>query len=165
MLFSGGAGLSPIPRAYHRSEVKLVENKTKPSTADVAAFLSGVDLNRQADCQTLNEIMGRITGERPVLWATMVGFGSYHYIYESGRQGDSFLVGYAPRKGAFSLYLSGCTDPADAARRQVLLGRFGKYRMGKACIYVKRLADIDLQILEDLVAMSVETTRRMYPQL
>ena len=110
----------------------------------------------------LIELMQRVTAEPPVLWGSIIGFGSYHYRYQSGREGDAMLAGFAPRKAEFSIYLHGTYLPEQAAARQLLLERLGPHRIGKACLYVKRLSDIDLDILEQLVALSVEGLRSHY---
>ena len=122
-------------------------------------FIEAVpDERKRADSRRLIEIMSRVTGEPPELNGTIVGFGRYHYRYASGHEGDSCLTGFSPRKAEFSIYLS-CADPA----RDALLARLGKHRMGKGCLYVKRLSDVDEAVLEQLVAHSVATVRERYP--
>nr|WP_269467891.1 DUF1801 domain-containing protein [Devosia ureilytica] len=95
----------------------------------------------------------------------MVGFGQYHYKYPTGHEGDAFLVGFAPRKSEFSIYLMGTYFPQETARREALLTKLGKHRMGKACLYVKRLSDIDLDVLRALAEISVRRLRDTYPEL
>jgi len=141
----------------------MPEQKTRPHSGDVDAFIAQVpDATKRADSETLIAMMGEVTGEPPVLWGTMVGFGQYHYRYASGHEGDTFLIGFAPRKAAFSLYLMGCSEDADAPEITALLARLGKHRMAKACLYVKRLADIDLSVLEELARRSVVATKARY---
>lgn len=143
----------------------MAEQKTKPGSGDAGAFLAQIeDPAKRADAQRLVEMMEEVSGEKPTLWGTMVGFGRYHYRYESGHEGDSFLVGFAPRKAEFSIYLMGCYFPEVEQERNALLARLGKHRMGKACLYVKRLSDIDLGVLRALAELSVKTLRETYPQ-
>lgn len=142
----------------------MAEQKTKPHTGNVVEFLSQVEsAQKRADSHVLIEMMSAITGEPPVLWGTMIGFGQYHYRYPTGHEGYSFLVGFAPRKAAFSIYLMGSYFPEEAERRDALLARLGKHRMGKACLYVNRLSDIDLAVLRNLAEISVAKLRESYP--
>jgi len=142
----------------------MAEQKTKPHTGDVGEFLAQVESpQKRADSHVLVEMMSAATGEPPVLWGTMVGFGQYHYRYPTGHEGDAFLVGFAPRKAEFSIYLMGTYFPEENERRQALLDKLGKHRMGKACLYVKRLSDIDLDVLRELVDISVRKLRATYP--
>lgn len=137
----------------------MAENKTRATTASVADHLAAIeDEGRRQDCQLLAQLMTRVTGQPPVLWGpSIVGFGSYHYRYESGREGDSCLTGFASRKGDISVYLL-----AGFPGRDVLLARLGRHKMAKACLYVRRLSDIDLQVLEQLVVGSVAEVKRRY---
>lgn len=137
----------------------MAENKTKPTDASVQAYLDAItDDARRQDCAAIVAMMERVTGKPPVMWGSIVGFDSYHYKYESGREGDAPLAGFASRKGDISIYLS-CDDPAQAALRE----RLGKHKMGKACLYVKRLQDVDMGVLEELVADAAASTRARYP--
>lgn len=141
----------------------MAEQKTRPG-GSVDALLAGLDSDtRRAESQTLIAMMSEITGEPAVLWGTMIGFGHYHYKYASGHEGDAFLIGFAPRKAELSLYLMGCYFPDVDARRTALLVRLGKHRMGKACLYVRKLADIDLAVLRELAELSVRRLREAYP--
>ncbi|MDX1531118.1 MAG: DUF1801 domain-containing protein [Rhodothermales bacterium] len=130
--------------------------KTAPTDANVEAFLATVeDDARRADCYTVLELMRRVTGEPPTMWGdSIVGFGSYHYVYDSGREGDWFLAGFSPRKRNLTLYVMAGFD-----RYEALLERLGKYKTGKSCLYVNRLDDVDLGVLEELVRRSVEHVR------
>tara|TARA_R100000365_G_C2733984_1_gene63665 strand:+ start:925 stop:1359 length:435 start_codon:yes stop_codon:yes gene_type:complete len=142
----------------------MPEQKTKPHTGDVAEFLAQVESDqKRADSHVLIELMSEVTGEPPVLWGTMVGFGQYHYRYPTGHEGDAFLVGFAPRKAAFSIYLMGTYFPEENERRAALLAKLGKHRMGKACLYVNKLSDIDLDVLRKLAEISVTKLRQTYP--
>jgi hypothetical protein len=135
----------------------MPEQKTKPHTGDVGAFLAQVeDPIKRADSHALVAIMEAVSG-------TMVGFGAYHYRYATGNEGDAFLIGFAPRKAEFSIYLMGCYFPDVEDQRQALLARLGKHRMGKACLYVKRLSDIDMDVLRELASISVARLRAEYP--
>ena len=141
----------------------MAEQKTKPGSGDVAAFIEGIeDAGKLADAQALIALMSEVSGEPPVLWGTMVGFGQYHYRYETGHEGDSFLVGFAPRKAEFSIYLMGTYFPEVAEKREALLARLGKHRMGKACLYVKRVSDVDVGVLRELAEISVGELRKAY---
>jgi hypothetical protein len=143
----------------------MAESMTRQSGKSVEAFLAGVDgETRRADAQVFLDLMGKVTGEPPRMWGdSIVGFGSYHYKYDSGHEGDTCLTGFSPRKNEFSLYLTGTYFPGMEEKREKLLARLGKHRMGKACLYVKRTSDIDLEVLEQLVTMSVETLRKKHP--
>ncbi len=138
----------------------MAEMKTQPTEASVAAFLDGVESERRRqDAETLLDLMGRITGEAPVMWGpSIVGFGRYHYRYESGREGDFFLTGFSPRKSATTVYIM----PGFSAYDD-LMGRLGKHKIGRSCLYINKLADIDLEVLERLVAASVVWMRQRYP--
>ena len=127
----------------------MAENKTRPTLASVETFLAGVaDASRREDCQALLRLMRRVTGYQPRMWGpSMVGFGSYHYKYGSGREGDWFLTGFSPRKADLTLYITPGLD-----RYKGLLKRLGKHKTGRSCLYVKRLADVDLAVLTELVA-------------
>lgn len=142
----------------------MPEQKTRPTSSDVGAFLElPQNVSKRDDSRTLIDMMRAATGEPPVLWGSIVGFGHYHYVYASGHEGDAFLVGFAPRKAAFSIYLMGTYFPQEQARREALLAKLGKHRMGKACLYVNRLSDIDLDVLRQLVDISVHRLRETYP--
>ena len=130
----------------------MAENKTKPTDASVAGFLDTVEgEQRRADCDVLMAMMGRVTGEPAVLWGpSIIGFGSYHYRYDSGREGDMPVAAFSPRKGEFSVYLT-----PDSPGQAELLSRLGKHRMGKSCLYIRKLADVDLAVLEQLIVGSM----------
>lgn len=143
----------------------MAEAKTRAGGGSVEAFLALPENEpKRAESLALIALMSEVTGEKPVLWSTMVGFGRYGYTYPSGNSGESFLVGFAPRKTEFSIYLTGLDLPEEQARREMLLSRLGKHRMGKACLYVKRLSDIDLAVLREMAEVSVERLRLAYPQ-
>lgn len=141
------------------------DTKTRAGSESVAAFIDAIENDgRRADARTLVEMMTRVTGEGPKIWGgSMVGFGQYHYKYPTDREGDALLVGFAARANEFSIYLMGAYFPETEKRTAAYLSKLGKHRMGKACLYVKRLADIDMGVLEDLAVMSVTALRRHYP--
>jgi hypothetical protein len=125
----------------------------QPTDADVERFLGAIpDESRQADARMLCALFSELTGKPPVLWGTsIIGFGTYRYRYPSGREGTSALVSFAPRKANLVIYLIGGFE--DRHRR--LLTRLGQYKTGKGCLYLKRLADVDLDVLRDLVSRSI----------
>jgi hypothetical protein len=121
--------------------------------SDVDALIAKASpAKRQRDAQTLLELYGRATGEEPKLWGTIVGYGKYHYRYESGREGDSGAAGFAPRKSAMTIYLA---DGVGA--HQELLDRLGPHTTGVGCLYIKDLEQVDLAVLEQIVAGSYRT--------
>ena len=122
--------------------------QTVPTTADVLEFLARVEDDQQRrDSEVLIEMMGTISGQPPVLWGpAIIGFGSYHYKYESGREGDMPLIAFSPRKGKLTLYVMNYT--ADYSN---FLERLGKHKTSKACLYINKLADVDMSVLEELV--------------
>jgi hypothetical protein len=109
------------------------------------------------DCHRLVEIIGKISGYKPVLWGKMIGFGAYHYKYDSGREGDSFLVGFAPSKVGITIYTNCYLDP-----QTELLAKLGKHKATKACIYIKKLEDIDIDILEQILIQSMAYLKARY---
>lgn len=135
----------------------MAELKTRVNDASVVDFLNGVgDDQKRADCFELVDLMKEITGEEPKMWGpSIVGFGSYRYRYDSGREGDWMQVGFSPRKQALTLYIM-----SGFSRYEDLLKRLGKHKTGKACLYVKRLSDVDRDVLRDLIAQSVEHVKK-----
>ncbi len=131
----------------------MAENKTRPTDQDVMDFLNRVDhQTRREDGLALLRIMEEITGEDAVMWgSSIVGFGSYHYQYESGREGDMPLVGFSPRKQNMTLYIMPGFDDYEA-----LLAGLGKHKIGKSCLYVNKLADVDEAVLRRLIRRSYE---------
>ena len=134
-------------------------NKTVPTAADVEAHFASQPEARAADCRVLAALMQRASGHPAVMWGRMVGFGHHHYVYDSGREGDIFEIGFASGaggKGDISLYLSlGCMP----AERAALLARLGRHREGKGCLYIKRLSDVDLGVLEELCMAALKERR------
>lgn len=134
--------------------------KTKPTPASIDAYLaSRASAEQLTDCQTLMAICERMTKDQPKMWGpSIVGYGTYTYKYESGHSGEMCLVGFAVRGRELVVYID-VENPEQVAR----LARLGKHKMGKACLYLKRLADIDVQVLEELIAASVAEVKRRYP--
>lgn len=132
----------------------MAKLKTQPHNASVEDFLTRVENEpRKKDAFEVLELMKRVTGEEPVMWgASIIGFGSYHYKYASGREGDWLAAGFSPRKQALTLYITSGFDEHDD-----LLTRLGRHRTGKSCLYVKRLTDIDMDVLAELVRLSVKS--------
>ena len=138
---------------------KKSENTTKPTDVDPDAFVAAVEHpTRRGDAEVLMEMMRRVTGCPPKMWGpSIIGFGRYHYTYDSGREGDSMLTGFSPRKGKSVVYiLPGYDDISDD------LAELGKHSIGKSCLYINKLADIDMTVLEKIVADSVARMRANY---
>jgi hypothetical protein len=134
----------------------MTDSKTTPTKMSVTAYLNALtDETKRADAKALVRLMQSATGEKPKMWGpSIVGFGSHHYTYESGREGDIPLAGFAPRKAATVLY--GLTGSREA---QALLAKLGKHTTGKGCLYIKKLAEVDRKVLEALVVKSVAARR------
>ena len=139
----------------------MAELKTRPNNASVDEFLDGVEnASRREDARCVLAIMQRATHEAPRMWGErIVGFGSYHYRYASGHEGDWPLIGLSPGKRNLTLYIMPGFDGC-----QSLLARLGKHRTGKSCLYVNKLRDIDMSVLEELIRQAVADMRRRYPQ-
>jgi hypothetical protein len=136
----------------------MADLKTKPTEMSVADFLATVADDRREECDALVALMRRATGEEPRMWGpSMVGFGSYHYRYESGREGDWFLAGFSPRKKALTVYVM-----AGFTGFEELLARLGRHETGKSCLYLRSLAEVDAEVLEELVRRSAEHVARQY---
>jgi hypothetical protein len=130
----------------------VAELKTKETQESVSAFLEKIpDKDRRQDCLAVVDIMRDVTGEEPKMWgSSIVGFGRYRYKYESGREAEWMITGFSPRKGDLTLYILGGFDSLSD-----LMMRLGKYKTGKSCLYLKKLEDVDLNVLKKLVAKSV----------
>lgn len=131
----------------------MAENKTKPTKLSVTAFINAVaDPSRRADAKALVKLLQDATGEKPQMWGVaIIGFGSYHYKYESGREGDMPIVGFSPRKAATVLY--------GLAGAKALLPKLGKHTTGKGCLYIKKLADVDQSVFQEMVVKAVAATK------
>jgi hypothetical protein len=134
----------------------MAANKTIPTKVSVAAFIQALtEPAQRADAKLLAGLMKRATGEKPKMWGpSIIGFGTLHYRYESGREGDTVLVGFSPRRSAIVLY--GVTGSEGA---KALLAKLGKHTSGKGCLYIKKLSDVDQKVLEQLVVDSVTAKR------
>ena len=139
--------------------MRVAENKTKPGKASVAQFLNAIDNDRRrSDAKAVAAMMRKATGKRARLWGTsIVGYGSYHYKYDSGREGDWALVGFSPRKQNLAIYIMPGFGQFDA-----LMKRLGKYKTGKSCLYINKLDDVDEDVLQQLIERSVELMRERY---
>ena len=131
----------------------MADNKTTKNEASVEDFLNAVENDsKRADSFAILELMREVTGEEPAMWGpSIIGFGGYQYKYASGREGDFFLVGFSPRKRNLTLYIMGGFESYD-----VLLADLGKFKTGKSCLYINKLADVDLPTLRELIAQSVK---------
>ena len=137
----------------------MADNKTRPTKASVTEFVNAIgDHEMRADAKKVAAMMRRATGTRAKMWGpSIVGYGSYHYRYESGREGDFMITGFSPRKQALTVYIM-----PGFSRFSKLMSRLGKYKTGKSCLYIKRLADVDEAVLEQLVRESVAHMRTHY---
>ena len=138
----------------------MVDNKTKPTKVSVAGFINALtDPAKRADAKALVKLMQSAAGEKPKMWGpSIIGFGSHHYKYESGREGDMPLIGFSPRKAATVLY--GMNASSDS---KALLAKLGKYTTGKGCLYIKKLADVDQEVLGIIASKAVAPTRARSP--
>jgi len=132
----------------------MAELKTRVTKASVDQFLQGIkDEKKRADCYQILKIMKKATRSEPKMWGpSIVGFGDHHYVYKSGREGDWFLAGFSPRVQTLTLYMMGGSD-------QELLKKLGKYKTGKGCLYINKLEDVDLKVLNELIATSVRQAK------
>lgn len=135
----------------------MAELKTSKTEEDPIAFINKVNHDqRRKDAHTLMEIMTRLTGDKGSMWGpSIIGFGHYHYKYESGREADWFLTGFSPRKASLSLYIM-----TGFGRYSELLKNLGKYKTGKSCLYINKLSDVNLDVLEQLIVESIEHLKR-----
>lgn len=136
------------------------EAKTLPTDANVADFIAAVEHpTRRADAEAVCAMMAEISGEPPVMWGpSIIGFGRYHYRYDSGREGDFLQIGFSPRKANLVLYLMPGFEG-----RQDLLARLGKAKTSVSCLYLNKLADVDMDVLRELITTSLNEMRRRYP--
>lgn len=144
----------------------MADAKTKATEQSVADFIAAVEPEaKREDAKVLDALFRKVTGEQPKMWGpTIIGYGSYHYKYESGREGDASRSGFSPRKAKHSLYLMGCYCDAETEKRTLeQLTRLGKHSRGKSCLYINKLADVDLAVLEEMIADNWETMNRIYP--
>ncbi len=138
----------------------MSENKTQMTEADVGAFLASVEPARKSqDAQVLDALFREVTGFQPRMWGpAIVGYGQYHYVYKTGREGDFLATGFSPRKAAHSIYIMpGYANFGD------ILTRLGKHKTGRSCLYVNKLADIDLDVLAELIAAGLRDLETYWP--
>jgi hypothetical protein len=140
----------------------MSDQKTKPTPVSVEDFLAALpDERKRADSIQICKMMTEITGEPPVIWGpSIVGFGSYHYVYASGHSGDAPLTGFSPRKANLTIYIMGGFDQYES-----LLSRLGKHSVGKSCLYIKRLDDVDRDVLRDLIDRSYRYMHAQHPRV
>jgi hypothetical protein len=132
----------------------MAELKTQVTRASVDKFLEGIkDEKKRQDCYEILKLMKKATKAEPKMWGTsIIGFGDYHYVYESGREGDWFVTGFSPRAQNLTLYMMGGFDPE-------VMKRLGKYKTGKGCLYINKLEDVDLKVLNELITKSVKKSK------
>ena len=138
----------------------MAENKTQPTDQSVAEFIASVEHpTRRADAEALDAMFRRVTGWQPRMWGpTIIGYGEYHYIYDSGREGDFLATGFSPRKANLSLYIMpGYADFGD------ILARLGKHKLGKSCLYINKLADVDPDVVEEIVRAGIDDLTKRWP--
>lgn len=138
----------------------MAENKTQATDVDPLAFIEAVEHpTRRADALALHEMFTRLTGWKARMWGpSIIGYGEYHYVYDSGREGDFLATGFSPRKANQSIYVMPGYQDYDS-----LLDRLGKHKKGAACLYINKLADVDLAVLEELIATGLKDLAKIYP--
>lgn len=137
----------------------MSENKTKPTDVPVEEFIESIDHKvRKEDAWTLYNMLNEVTGLKAKMWGpSIIGYGTYHYKYDSGREGDMIKIGFSPRKASLSLYImSGFPEYED------LLSRLGKYKLGKSCLYINKLTDVDLDILKEIMVRGFQKMNEKY---
>ncbi|WP_133485847.1 DUF1801 domain-containing protein [Aliiroseovarius marinus] len=138
----------------------MSQNKTVPTDQSVQSFITAVEpAAKRDDAQVLDRLFREVTGFQPIMWGpSIIGYGQYHYVYDSGRQGDFLATGFSPRKTRHSIYIMpGYADFGD------ILARLGKHKMGKSCLYVNKLADIDLDVLAELIRAGLADLNQIWP--
>jgi hypothetical protein len=143
------------------------ELKTKPTDAKVSAFVAAVENDtRRADAEALLDIYAKATGMQPAMWGpSIIGYGSYHYKYESGREGDMCRAGFSPRKGNLALYLmGGYSNPDTQSEVDALRARLGKHKTGASCLYINKLADVDVDVLKAMITLDLAYMDEKYPR-
>lgn len=140
------------------------ESKTKPTAIDPEAFIEAVENPvRREDAKKIDTMMRRVSGEQPRMWGpTMIGYGEYHYRYDSGHEGDAMRMGFSPRKAELVLYVLAYGDDGQQDE-DALLARLGKYRRGKCCLYIRRLDQVNMDALEGLARLSWDAMAARYP--
>ena len=144
----------------------MSEAKTEPTDVSPAAFIEAIDRERKREeAKTLDALFRKVTGQDPVMWGpSIIGYGEYRTTYDSGREVHWLRTGFSPRKAKHSFYfMGGYCDEATGKRRDAQLARLGKHSTGASCVYVNKLADIDLDVLEEIIAEDWATMSRLYP--
>lgn len=141
------------------SGARVAKNKTQPTRASVTEFIKAIDdPQKRADVRKVAAMMRKATGKRAKMWgSSIVGYGTYHYKYASGREGDFMVTGFSPRKQALTVYIM-----AGFSKYDSLMKKLGKYKTGKSCLYIKRLSDVDEAVLQQLIDESVKYMRKNY---
>ena len=136
----------------------MVENKTKPTKDSVAVFLNKIeDQQVRDDCFEIIEMMGKVSNFEPIMWGSaIIGFGTHHYVYESGREGDTVVIGFSPRKQNITIYLMGGVKNVEDE-----LSTLGKYKTGKGCLYIKSLSDVNAELLKKIFAKAFEKAQQV----
>jgi hypothetical protein len=139
----------------------MAENKTQPTKSSVSAFLNKIkDKSLREDCFAIIDMMKKVSKSEPVMWGSaIIGFGKYHYVYESGREGDTVVIGFSPRKQNISIYLMGGLNNVKDE-----LPQLGKYKTGKGCLYIKSLSDVNVPALKKVFAKAYKETTRKHAQ-
>lgn len=144
----------------------MAEIKTKPTPVSVEEFIASVNpAGKREDAGVLDGLFRKVTGEAPQMWgASIIGYGTYHYKYDSEHEGDMCRIGFSPRKAKHSLYLmGGYCDEVTSRKNEELLDRLGKHSQGKSCLYINKLADVDLEVLGELLRVNWDAMNRAYP--
>ena len=144
----------------------MADNKTIPTDQSAADWIAQVEPPaKREDAERLDALFREVTGEEPVMWGQgMIGYGHYHYRYDSGREGDWMRIGFSPRKARHSIHLmGGYCDKATGEKSDALLAKLGKHKTGASCLYINKLADVDMDVLRELVELNWETMNRVYP--
>ena len=144
----------------------MSSNKTTATAVDPAEFIAAVEpAGKREDAKVLDALFRKVTGEEPKMWGpSMIGYGQYHYKYDSGREGDWMRAGFSPRKAKHSLYLmGGYCDTQTGQKHGHALDRLGKHSLGKSCLYINKLADVDLDVLEEIIRRDWEAMAKLYP--
>lgn len=137
----------------------MPENKTKPTQVSPIDYLAKITPEqKRLDCIALDKIMEEVSGKPAVMWGNMFGYDQYHYKYDTGREGDIFLIGFAPRAKNISIYAAAYNDELDKKKAAL-----GKVKLGKSCIYINKLSDIDIDKLKELLKESMRITKELYP--
>ena len=145
----------------------MAENKTMPTDQSASDWIAQVEpAAKREDAERLDALFRDVTGEEPVMWGPgMIGYGQYHYKYDSGREGDWMRIGFSPRKARHSIHLmGGYCDDATGKTNEKLLAKLGKHKTGASCLYINKLADVDMEVLRELVEVNWAAMNELYPQ-